>query len=98
MIPPESGSARFHLRLQCHGDDPCLGAFLITPGQLRTLLERLQRTFRYAYVLDHEDSEPVAVQATADALLSALDRFRRQPGWTPLHQALELYPELPLCG
>ena len=66
-------------------------------GTLRTLLERWQRTLRIAYVKKDPGAEPAAVQDTFQALLTALDRFWRQPGWAPLHQALEQEPNLPLC-
>ena len=65
-------------------------------GRLRTLLERWQRTLRFAYVIKASDAEPAAVQDTSQALLAALDRFWRQPGWAPLHQALADNPGLPL--
>ena len=65
-------------------------------GTLRTLLERWQRTLRFAYVIERPGAEPAAVQDTSQALLAALDRFWRQPGWAPLHQALADYPGLPL--
>lgn len=65
-------------------------------GTLRTLLERWQRTLRITYVIKNPDAEPAAVQDTFQALLDALDRFWRQPGWAPLHQALEQHPGLPL--
>jgi hypothetical protein len=65
-------------------------------GTLRTLLERWQRTLRFAYVIERPGAEPAAVQDTSQALLAALDRFWRQPGWAPLHQALADNPGLPL--
>ncbi|MFM7676547.1 MAG: CHAT domain-containing protein [Synechococcus sp.] len=64
---------------------------------MRTLLERWHRTLRFAYVLHLDGAEPLAVQATAQALLAALEGFWRHPGWEALHQSLEEYPELPLC-
>jgi len=66
-------------------------------GTLRTLLERWQRTLRFAFVIERPGAEPAAVQNTFQDLLAALDRFWRQPGWTPLHQALADNPGLPLC-
>jgi hypothetical protein len=66
-------------------------------GMLRILLERWQRTLRFAYVIERPGAEPAAVQDTFQALLAALDRFWRQPGWAPLHQALADNPGLPLC-
>jgi len=65
-------------------------------GMLRTLLERWQRTLRFAYVIERPGAEPAAVQDTFQDLLAALDRFWRQPGWAPLHQALADNPGLPL--
>ena len=65
-------------------------------GTLRTLLERWQRTLRFAYVMKQPGAESAAVQDTSQALLAALDRFWRQPGWAPLHQALAENPGLPL--
>ena len=66
-------------------------------GMLRILLERWQRTLRFAYVIERPGAEPAAVQDTFQALLAALVRFWRQPGWAPLHQALADNPGLPLC-
>jgi hypothetical protein len=65
-------------------------------GTLSTLLERWQRTLRFAYVIERPGAEHAAVQDTYQALLAALDHFWRQPGWAPLHQALADNPELPL--
>jgi hypothetical protein len=66
------------------------------PGLLQALLEHWQRTLRFAYVIERPGAESAAVQATAQALIAALDRFWRHPSWAPLHQALEQEPNLPL--
>lgn len=67
------------------------------PGLLEALLGRWQRTLRIAYVKKDPGAEPAAVQDTFQALLTALDRFWRQPGWAPLHHSLEQHTGLPLC-
>jgi hypothetical protein len=110
MPSPKPGSRGLYLRLQGCGEDSCLAAVLVTPqgavdlppipiplDQLRTLLERWQRTLRWHYIVnDPAVPGQHAVQGTAFDLVSALDHFWRQPGWLPLHHALEQNPGLPL--
>lgn len=110
MPSPKPGLRGLYLRLQGCAGDPCLAAVLLTPqgavdlppipiplDQLRHRLERWQRTLRFHYIVNAPaDADQHAVQSTASDLVSDLDLFWRQPGWLPLHHALEQNPGLPL--